>query len=247
MNRKELLKKGLVMGAGGMFLTHLKGYALSKTTSAVSANDQINIGSIGINGMGWTNTLKALKVAGVNLVAICDVDQNVIQKRLNDKAVASFKDKIKVYDDYRKMLEQKDIDVIYIGTPDHWHALMMIDAAAAGKHIYVEKPIGNSIGECETMVAAQKKYGSIIQVGQWQRSSTHFQDAVQFVHSGKLGPIRTVKVCCYQGWMRPQPKVANSAPPKGVDYDAWLGPAPMRAFNASRFHFHFRWFWDYAG
>lgn len=247
MNRKEFLKKGLVMGAGGMFLTHLKGYALSKTTSAVSANDQINIGSIGINGMGWTNTLKALKVAGVNLVAICDVDQNVIQKRLNDKAVASFKDKIKVYDDYRKMLEQKDIDVIYIGTPDHWHALMMIDAAAAGKHIYIEKPIGNSIGECETMVAAQKKYGSIIQVGQWQRSSTHFQDAVQFVHSGKLGPIRTVKVCCYQGWMRPQPKVANSAPPKGVDYDAWLGPAPMRAFNASRFHFHFRWFWDYAG
>jgi len=96
-------------------------------------------------------------------------------------------------------------------------------------------------------VAAQKKYGSIIQVGQWQRSSNHFQEAMAFVHSGKLGPIRTVKVCCYQGWMRPDPIVANSAPPKGVDYNAWLGPAPKKPFNASRFHFHFRWFWDYAG
>ena len=145
------------------------------------------------------------------------------------------------------MLEQRDIDVVYIGTPDHWHALMMINAAAAGKHIYVEKPIGNSIGECEAMVAAQKRYGNIIQVGQWQRSSTHFQDAMSFVHSGKLGPIRTVKVFCYQGWMRPQPKVANTPVPKGIDYDSWLGPAPKLPFNPSRFHFHFRWFWDYAG
>ena len=90
-------------------------------------------------------------------MAVCDVDQNVIQKKLNHKAVAPIKYKIKVYGDYRKMLEQKDIDVVYIGTPDHWHALMMIDAAAAGKHVYaVEKPIGNSIAECKAMVAAQK-------------------------------------------------------------------------------------------
>lgn len=247
MNRKAFIKNSIVMGAGGMFLTHLKGYALSKTDKNISANDQINIGTIGINGMGWGNTLKAMEVPGVNLVAICDVDHDVIQKRLNDKAISAVKDKIKVYQDYRKMLEQKDIDVVYIGTPDHWHALMMIDAASAGKHIYVEKPVGNSIGECEAMVAAQKKYSSIVQVGQWQRSSAHFQEAMAFVHSGKLGPIRTVKVCCYQGWMKPQPIVADSAPPKGVDYNAWLGPAPKREFNASRFHFHFRWFWDYAG
>ena len=145
------------------------------------------------------------------------------------------------------MLEQKDIDVVYIGTPDHWHALMMIDAVAAGKHVYVEKPVGNSIGECEAMIAAQKKYGRIVQVGQWQRSSLHFKEAMAFVHSGKLGPIRTVKVFCYQGWMRPAGKVADSNPPKGVDYDAWLGPAPKVPFNSSRYHFHFRWFWDYAG
>ncbi|MDA0201070.1 MAG: Gfo/Idh/MocA family oxidoreductase [Bacteroidetes bacterium] len=247
MNRKEFIKNTTIAGAGGMFLPNLKGYAQWVKKNKISANDQLNVGTIGINGMGWNNTMRVLEVPGVNLVAVCDVDQSVISKRLNDKKVASFKDKIKVYNDYRKMLDQKDIDVIYIGTPDHWHALMMVDVAAAGKHVYVEKPIGNSIAECEVMVAAQKKYGSIIQVGQWQRSSNHFQEAMAFVHSGKLGPIRTVKVCCYQGWMRPDPIVANSAPPKGVDYNAWLGPAPKKPFNASRFHFHFRWFWDYAG
>ena len=243
MKRKEFLKKSVFLGAGSMFRPTLSGYS----TASNSAGNQINIGAIGINGMGWGNVQKALQVPGVKLVAVCDVDENVIKRRLNSKEGKSIKNKVKIYSDYRKMLEQKDIDVVYIGTPDHWHALMMINAAAAGKHIYVEKPIGNSIGECEAMVAAQKRYGNIIQVGQWQRSSTHFQDAMSFVHSGKLGPIRTVKVFCYQGWMRPQPKVENTPVPKGIDYDSWLGPAPKLPFNASRFHFHFRWFWDYAG
>ena len=154
---------------------------------------------------------------------------------------------VKIYSDYRKLLEQKDIDAVVIGTPDHWHALMMIHASEAGKHIYVEKPIGNSIGECRSMVGAQERYGNVVQVGQWQRSQQHFQDAVNYIKTGVLGPIRTVKVWCYQGWMRPDPIVANSAPPKGVDYKSWLGPAPIIPFNSSRFHFHFRWFWDYAG
>lgn len=243
MQRKEFLKKSALAGAGSMFLPSLTGFSSQK----ISASDQINIGAIGINGMGWGNTLKAVQVPGVNLVAVCDVDENVINRKLNSKQGAAFKDKVRIYKDYRKMLEQKDIDVVYIGTPDHWHALMMIDAVAAGKHVYVEKPVGNSIGECEAMIAAQKKYGRIVQVGQWQRSSLHFKEAMAFVHSGKLGPIRTVKVFCYQGWMRPAGKVADSNPPKGVDYDAWLGPAPKVPFNSSRYHFHFRWFWDYAG
>ncbi len=243
MQRKEFLKKSALAVAGSMFLPSLTGFSSQK----ISASDQINIGAIGINGMGWGNTLKAVQVPGVNLVAVCDVDENVINRKLNSKQGAAFKDKVRIYKDYRKMLEQKDIDVVYIGTPDHWHALMMIDAVAAGKHVYVEKPVGNSIGECEAMIAAQKKYGRIVQVGQWQRSSLHFKEAMAFVHSGKLGPIRTVKVFCYQGWMRPAGKVADSNPPKGVDYDAWLGPAPKVPFNSSRYHFHFRWFWDYAG
>jgi len=139
------------------------------------------------------------------------------------------------------------LNVVIIGTPDHWHALIMIEACMAGKDVYVEKPVGNSIGECRAMVAAKNKYNRVVQGGQWQRSQQHFKDAVDFVYTGQLGNIRTVKVWCYQGWMRPQPVVPDSAPPAGVDYAKWLGPAPMRSFNSSRFHFHFRWFWDYAG
>ena len=97
------------------------------------------------------------------------------------------------------------------------------------------------------MIAAQQKYNRVVQAGQWQRSEQHFRDAVDFVHSGQLGNIRTVKVWCYQGWMKPGPVVPDTAPPAGVDYAMWLGPAPRRPFNASRFHFNFRWFWDYAG
>ncbi len=123
----------------------------------------------------------------------------------------------------------------------------MIEACQAGKDVYTEKPVGNSIGECNAMVAAQQRYGRVVQAGQWQRSMQHFKDAIDFVYSGQLGNIRTVKVWCYQGWMRPASVVPDTAPPPGVDYSMWLGPAPKRAFNASRFHFNFRWFWDYAG
>jgi predicted dehydrogenase len=123
----------------------------------------------------------------------------------------------------------------------------MVDACAAGKDVYCEKPVGNSIAECDAMVAAQKKYNRIVQVGQWQHSNKHYQDAMDFAHSGKLGNIRLVKAWAYQGWMKSIPVKPDSAPPPGVDYDMWLGPAMKRPFNPNRFHFNFRWYWDYAG
>jgi predicted dehydrogenase len=246
--RRNFLQQTATLAGAGLLLPAFDNKAFSYFRGKVMPSDQVNIGVIGINGMGWSNMSSAIKIPGVNLVAVCDVDQAVIDKRMKEleklKVDAS---KVKVYKDYRKLLEQKDIDVVIVGTPDHWHALMMIEACQAGKDVYVEKPVGNSIAECRAMVNAQQRYSRIVQAGQWQRSQQHFQDAVEFIRSGKLGNIRTVKVWCYQGWMRPQPKVADSAPPPGVDYAMWLGPAPMRTFNASRFHFHFRWFWDYAG
>jgi predicted dehydrogenase len=155
--------------------------------------------------------------------------------------------KVKTYSDYRKLLEEKDIDAVIIGTPDHWHALMMIHASEAGKHVYCEKPIGNSIGECRLMEDAQARYGNIVQVGQWQRSQNHFQDAVNFINTGAIGSIRTVKTWCYFGSVRPDQIVPNSPPPKGLDYKSWIGPAKLRPYNSSRLHGNFRWFWDYAG
>lgn len=245
--KKFLQQSSLLLGAGALASAFdNKAFAIFKNRMLPS--DQLNIGAIGINGMGWSNVKAALKIPGINLIAVCDIDSNVIEKRLGELAKTGMDtSRIKRYPDYRKLLEQKDIDAVIIGTPDHWHALIMIHACEAGKDVYVEKPVGNSIVECRTMVAAQQRYNKVVQAGQWQRSQQHFRDAVDYVQSGQLGNIRTVKVWCYQGWMRPQPVVPDSAPPAGVDYQQWLGPAPTRAFNASRFHFHFRWFWDYAG
>lgn len=223
-----------------------KAFAIFK--NKIAPSDQLNIGAIGINGMGWANVSSALKIPGVNLVAICDVDQNVIDRRKKDLQKMNVDAaKVEVFTDYRKLLERKDIDAVIIGTPDHWHALQMIHACEAGKDVYVEKPVGNSIMECRAMVAAQKRYNKVVQAGQWQRSQQHFRDAVDFIRTGKLGNIRTVKVWCYQGWMKPAEKVPDTAVPAGVDYASWLGPAKKRPFNPSRFHFNFRWFWDYAG
>lgn len=247
--RKKFLKNSAALFAGGTILSAFDNEVLAIFKNRVAPSDQLNVGVIGVKGMGWSNVNGALKVPGVNLVAICDIDKNVIDQRMSTDLPKLKVDagKVKTYGDYRQLLDNKDIDIVIVGTPDHWHALQMIHACEAGKHVYVEKPIGNSIAECRAMVAAQKRYNKIVQAGQWQRSQQHFKDAIDYVHSGQLGMIRTVKVSCYQGWMRPQPVVPDSAPPAGVDYQTWLGPAPTRPFNASRFHFHFRWFWDYAG
>ncbi len=216
--------------------------------SSIFSSDIIRVATIGVNGMGWSNTMAAIKVNNVQVVALCDIDASVLNKRKEELLLKqpSVK-KIDTYVDYQKILDRKDIDVVIVGTPDHWHALQMINSCSAGKHVYVEKPCGNSIGECNEMINAKNRYNSIVQVGQWQRSQKHFMDALDFVHSGQLGNIRTTKVWCYQGWMRPQPVVADSTVPDYIDYARWLGPAPTRTFNTSRFHFHFRWFWDYAG
>ncbi len=212
----------------------------------ISLNDKINIGVIGCKGMGWSDVHSLLKMPDVDLVGMCDVDQSVIDQRLADYAKLR-SNKPKTYGDHRELLKDESIDAVVIGTPDHWHCGIMVDAVMAGKHVYVEKPIANTIEECNIMLAAQKKTGKVVQVGQWQRSGPHYKKAIEIVQSGVLGNIRLVKVWAYQGWMKPMVKKPNSPVPEGVDYKRWLGPAPMRPFNPNRFHFNFRWFWDYAG
>jgi len=249
MNKRRsfLQQSGALLG-GTLLLPAFNNNAFAIFKNRVSPSDQLNIGAIGIKGMGWSNVKAALKVPGVNIVALCDVDKNVLDAKLAELATLQTDvSKVKTYNNYKALLEKKDVDAVIIGTPDHWHALIMIDAVQAGKDVYVEKPVGNSIEECNAMMRAQQKYNKVVQAGQWQRSQQHFRDAVDFVQSGQLGNIRTVKVWCYQGWMKPGPVVPDSAPPAGVDYAQWLGPAPKRPFNSSRFHFNFRWFWDYAG
>jgi predicted dehydrogenase len=220
--------------------------AFSKARHAISPGDKIKVGLIGGHGQGFSDLTSFLKNPEVECIAMCDVDRNVLNHRTDDLVKMGFA-KPKLYLDYRHLLENKDIDAVIIGTPDHWHCLIMVDALEAGKHAYVEKPIGNSIAEINIMQKAVKKNGKIVQVGQWQRSQPHFVDAINYLRSGKLGRIRTCKAWSYVDWKGAVPKVPDSPVPEGVDYDMWLGPAPKRPFNKNRFHFTFRWYWDYAG
>lgn len=244
--RRSFIQKTGMAAAGAMALGQLPLSALASQRKYVAPSDKLRFGVIGCKGMGWSDIRSHLGMPEVDCVALCDVDQNVLDMRSADIEKMGGK-KPTLYGDYRKMLENKDIDVVVVGTPDHWHCLTMVDSVQAGKHVYVEKPIANTMEECNLMVAAAKKYGKIVQVGQWQRSGPHYEQALDVVRSGKLGQIRLVKVWAYQGWMKPVPVVPDSAVPAGVNYDMWLGPAPKRPFNENRFHFNFRWFWDYAG
>ncbi len=236
MKRKDFIRNAGILTASTLFAnTRVFGFQ----------SELIRVGLIGVNGMGWSNLNAILKVPGVQCTALCDVDENILSNRVEELKKRNIT--VKTYIDYKDLLKATDVDVVIIATPDHWHCLQMVDAVAAGKDVYVEKPIGNSIRECEVMVAAAKKYNRVVQVGQWQRSQQHFRDAMAFVHGGKLGKIRLVKAWAYQGWMKSIPMLADAAVPAGVHYDKWLGPAPKRAFNPNRFHFNFRWYWDYAG
>ncbi|MEO8171750.1 MAG: Gfo/Idh/MocA family oxidoreductase [Sediminibacterium sp.] len=247
-SRRNFLRNTAYAAGGSMLASSVTNKAFAYFKNRIPPSDQLNVAAIGINGQGWSNVNAAAKIPGVNIVALCDVDQNVLDKRMADLSkIKTQTGKADTYGDYRKILERKDIDAVIIGTPDHWHALQMIHASEAGKDIFVEKPVGNSIGECRAMVKAQQRYNNVVQCGQWQRSQQHFTDAIAYVHSGKLGNIRTVKVWCYLDWKQPLDIKPNTLTPAGVDYKTWLGPAPTRPFNQNRFHFTFRWFWDYAG
>jgi predicted dehydrogenase len=241
-SRRDFIRTASVFAAGAMLTPEAMAIARSK----VASSDKVRVALVGGNSMGWSNLASFLKNPDVDCVALCDVDRTVLNKR-TDEIVKMGRPQPKLFVDYRKMLESKDIDAVIIGTPDHWHCLMLVDSLESGKHAYVEKPIGNSIAEINIMQKATKKSGKIVQVGQWQRSQPHFVDAVNFIKSGKLGRIRLAKAWSYVDWKGAVPKIPNEPVPEGVNYNMWLGPAPMRPFNKNRFHFTWRWYWDYAG
>lgn len=250
-SRRDFCKNStkIAIGAGLVSL-------MPMTSSCNTANQKIVIGAIGLRNMGFSNLKSFLKNPGVECAAICDIDDEILNRRaaevekINEDRIANGEKitikKPTLYKDYRKLLEDKDIDAVIIGTPDHWHCLMMVDASAAGKHVYVEKPMANSIEETLIMEKAAKRYKNVVQVGQWQRSGKHWHDAANYVKSGELGKISRVKAWSYTS-KTSLPVVPDSEVPAGVDYDMWLGPAEKRPFNQNRFHYNFRYFWDYAG
>ena len=216
----------------------------------IGANEKFNIALIGCGGMGRYNLQDFMKSGQVNVVAVCDVDDQRMKdaawkvQEIQGEAAAK---KVKQVKDYRWVIDNKDIDCVIVATPDHWHAIPMMNAVAAGKDVYCEKPCCHNIKEGRAMVEAAKKYNAIVQVGTQQRSAAHMQAARDFVRSGKLGTISMTESYTYGNEAPDGMGHDPDAPvPAGVDYETWLGPAPKRPFNKRRFHLTWRWYFEYA-
>ncbi|MCY1719909.1 Gfo/Idh/MocA family oxidoreductase [Prolixibacteraceae bacterium Z1-6] len=240
-NRRDFIKHSAMAAAA-------VGVAPTILNACASPAEKVNVALIGCRSMGFSDLKSFLREKNnVECVAMCDVDSNILESKAAEvEKMTGIRPK--TYKDFRHVLDNEDVQVVIIGTPDHWHANIMIRALEAGKHVYVEKPMGHSIEECYAMVAAQQKYPNLYcQVGMWQRSSKHWFEASDIVKSGELGDVHLVKAWIYKGYDDPYPVMPDEAAPDYVDYDMWLGPAPKRPFNMNRFHYNHRWWWDYAG
>ncbi|MCX6903115.1 MAG: Gfo/Idh/MocA family oxidoreductase [Verrucomicrobia bacterium] len=234
-NRRSFLKKtGSALAAGTL---------LNFNLSALGPNEKIVLALIGGNNQGCGDALNAIK-DGAEIKTFCDIDEEILRKTGADLAKAQGKSP-GFEKDFRRVLDDKDIDGVIIATPDHWHAIPTILACQAGKDVYIEKPLSQTIHEGQLMRDAARKYNRVVQVGMQRRSSGHFRSAIEYVASGKLGKVCMVKawICQVRGSIGTP---ADGPVPPGVDYDQWLGPAPKRPFNRNRFHYNWRFFWDYG-
>jgi predicted dehydrogenase len=242
IHRREFLGTSAA-GAAGLALP------LAAAGQKAAAADKIRVALVGCGGMGRANLHDFMRLPEVEITALCDVDTHHISDAMKDVEKAKRPSgRVKTSQDFRKVLDNKDVDAVIVATPDHWHAYVLIAACAAGKDVYCEKPLSHNIVEGRAMVNAAKKNKRVVQIGTQQRSGTHFQDAVKYVQSGKLGHVYMCRT-----WITNNsgPEGAGNPPdvdhaPPGVDYELWLGPAPKRKFNPNRFHYQFRWFWDYG-
>lgn len=209
------------------------------------ANDRVNVAVIGIRGMGQNHIQEYQKLENVEVVALCDVDENLFAERIKKHFTDKTLREPAIYTDMRKLFENKDIDAVSVVTPNHWHALAAIWAIQAGKHVSVEKPCCHNIYEGLKLVEAAKKYKVIVQDGAEQRSNPCAISMADYLHSDKLGEVYLAKGLCYK-WRDTIGKTPDGPVPAGVDYDLWLGPAPKRPFNPNRFHYNWHWNWDYG-
>ena len=214
--------------------TSAAGLALAAGGGYVTADDKPKrVGLIGTGWYGKADLFRLIQVAPVEVVSLCDVDRRMLAEAANMVATRQLsKKKPRTYHDYRDMLKEKDLDIVLIGTPDHWHALPMIAACEAGVDIYVQKPISVDVAEGQAMVAAARKHGRVVQVGTQRRSTPHLIEAKKtIVDEGKLGRIGLAEIYCYYQ-MRARENPPDTAPPDYLDYEMWTGPAPMRPYNS---------------
>jgi len=223
MNRRQFLKTGATTAFA---LTALPHYA------AEFADQKKRVGLIGTGWYGKADLFRLIQVAPIEVVSLCDVDKRMLADAADMVATRQLsKRKPRTYADYRDMLKERDLDVVLIATPDHWHALPMIAACEAGVDIYCQKPIGVDVAECQAMLAAARKHQRVVQIGTQRRSTPHLIEAREnILKEGKLGKIGLVEIYCYYH-MRARENPPDTAPPENLDYEMWTGPAPLRPYN----------------
>jgi len=234
MTRRRFLTTSAAAGAATILA--------SSKLRAVGANDDLRVAIVGCGGRGGNHISAFSKMQGARIVALCDVDENHLgkavagQKKNNNSSVKS-------YQDYRKLLEDKDVDAVVTATPNHWHSLVTVWGCQAGKDVYVEKPISHDLWEGRKCVEAMNKYKRVVQHGTQRRSDKLWYDAFDYIRQGNLGAVQWVKGFCY----KPRPsigKVAAPTPiPEGVNYDLWCGPAPMEPLKRKNLHYDWHWVW----
>ncbi|HEY1495615.1 MAG TPA: Gfo/Idh/MocA family oxidoreductase [Candidatus Solibacter sp.] len=222
MNRRQFIRTGAA-GLGAAAL----GFAQAGSTKTP------RVGLIGTGWYGKADLFRLIQVAPVEVVSLCDVDRRMLAEAADMTAERQkSKKRPRTFADYRQMLAEKDLDVVLIATPDHWHALPMIAAVKAGAHVYCQKPISVDVVEGQAMLAAARKYNRVVQIGTQRRSTPHLMEARdQIVRAGKLGKVGLVEIYCYYH-MRAENNPPDTAPPAELDYNMWTGPAPMRPYNS---------------
>ena len=238
VNRREFLRTGVATTAG---MAALGGITIIPQR-AWGANDRVRVAVVGVRGRGGSHLQGYGKLPDAEVAAMCDIDDSVIAKRLEDISKWGMP-KPAVYKDVRKLLEDKSIDAISIATPNHWHSLMGIWACQAGKDAYVEKPCSHYWWEGYQLVAAARKYNRIVMHGTQGRSAGGYIEGVQKLREGVIGDVYLSRGICFKwrdtiGIAKPEPV------PPGVDYDLWTGPAPLKPFTKNRFHYNWHWIWD---
>ncbi len=197
------------------------------------ADTRKRVGLIGTGWYGKSDLLRMVQVAPIDVVSLCDVDKRMVTEAADLVATRQVsKKRPRIYSDYREMLKAGDLDVVLVGTPDHWHALPMIAAVKSGVDVWVQKPVSVDIVEAQAMLAAARKYKRVVQVGMQRRSTPHLVHARdRVIKEGLLGTIGLVEIYCYYH-MRATANPPDSAPPDNLDYEMWTGPAPMRPYNS---------------
>jgi predicted dehydrogenase len=236
MERRDFLKQGAAA------------FALSRIPYAEQlAGARPRVGLIGTGWYGKTDLLRLVQVAPVDVVSLCDVDSRMLSAAADVVATRqASKKKPRTYGDYRAMLKERDLDIVIIDTPDHWHALPMIAAVKAGADVWVQKPISVDVVEGQAMVAAARKYKRVVQVGMQRRSTPHLINARdRIIREGKLGTIGLVEIYCYYH-MRTRENPPDAQPPAHLDYEMWTGPAPMRPYNSLVHPRRWRAFMEYS-